>query len=114
MTKLFPMIPLMLSTGVFGICSAIWSKTSFALTLLRLTDGRMKLVVWFIIISMNVAMGISALLPFVTCTPVERSWNPTITEGSCWDYQIVINYDIFSAGKCSAHPGAQTTSNIVC
>ena len=97
--NLLPLIPFISASGVFGICSAIWSKTSFALTLLRLTDGWMKWVLWFIIISMNTAMGVSALLPFVNCIPVQRSWNPLITDGYCWDHQILIDYDIFSAGE---------------
>ena len=38
--------------GTFSVTAAIWSKTSFAFTLLRLTNGWMKAVVWFIIISL--------------------------------------------------------------
>ena len=74
-------------------------QESFALTLLRLTDGWTKWAVWFIIVSMNLAMGISALLPFVACTPIQRSWNPFITEGHCFDPKIIVDYDIFSAGE---------------
>jgi len=94
---LVSLIPITASAGVFSICGAIWSKTSFAVTLLRLTDGWMKWVLWFIIISMNLAMGISAVLPFVMCTPVQKSWTPTMIEGSCLDFKILIDYDIFSA-----------------
>ncbi len=41
--------------GSFSLTAAIWSKTSFALTLLRLTHGWTKALVWYIIISMNIA-----------------------------------------------------------
>lgn len=60
--------------GTFSLTAAIWSKTSFALTLLRLTEGWMRASVWFIIISSNIAMGLSALFIWVQCSPVERSW----------------------------------------
>ncbi|KAK4041870.1 hypothetical protein C8A01DRAFT_14465 [Parachaetomium inaequale] len=57
------------AAGTFSVTSAIWSKTSFGITLLHLTDGWTKKVTWFIIITMNIAMGLSALFPWVNCTP---------------------------------------------
>ena len=83
--------------GTLSLTAAVWSKTSFAITLLRLTEGWAKTTVWFIIISMNIAMGLSALFIWVQCTPVERSWNPFIN-GTCWPPYVIVNYDIFSAG----------------
>jgi len=82
--------------GSFSVTAAIWSKTSFAFTLLRLTDGWVKKLVWFIIISMNIAMGLSALLPWVTCTPVQKSWDLSV-EGKCWSPTVLVHYNIFSA-----------------
>ncbi|KXX76901.1 hypothetical protein MMYC01_207506 [Madurella mycetomatis] len=40
--------------GTFSVTSAVWSKTSFGLTLRKITDGWIKKVAWFCIISMNV------------------------------------------------------------
>jgi hypothetical protein len=51
--------------GTFSVTAAIWSKTSFAVTLLRLTNSWTKAMVWFVIISMNIAMGLTALFPWV-------------------------------------------------
>lgn len=82
--------------GTFSLTAAIWSKTSFALTLLRLTQGWLKMVVWFIIISMNIAMGLSALFIWVQCTPIEKSWN-FFAEGTCWPPEVLVHYNIFSA-----------------
>lgn len=96
---LLELLPFTASSGVFAICAAIWSKTSFALTLIRLTEGKLKIAIWVIIVTMNIAMGISAMLPFVDCNPVQRSWNPNITTGSCWPLSVIVNYDIFSAGE---------------
>jgi len=93
------MVKLINAGGSLSLTAAIWSKTSFALTLLRLTEGRMKWVIWFIIISMNIAMGLSALFVWVQCTPLPRIWDPTVP-GKCWDPHVLPNYNIFSACKC--------------
>ncbi|KAH6651404.1 hypothetical protein F5144DRAFT_478449 [Chaetomium tenue] len=60
------------AAGTLSVTAAIWSKTSFGITLLPLTDGWAKRATWFIIITMNVAMGLSALFPWVNCTPFIR------------------------------------------
>ncbi|KAM7211087.1 hypothetical protein V8F06_013528 [Rhypophila decipiens] len=82
--------------GSFSVTAAIWSKTSFAFTLLRLTEGKTKWFIWFMIVSMNIAMGLSALLPWVTCSPVQKSWDMTI-DGTCWKPTVLVHYNIFSA-----------------
>lgn len=87
--------------GTFAIISAVWSKTSFAITLLRLlrnTDTWTKAIVWCIIISMNVAMGLSALFIWIACMPIEKLWNPFI-QGTCYPLDGLVNYNIFSAGE---------------
>ena len=95
---MFQLVKVINAAGTFSIVSAIWSKTSFALTLLRLTDGRFKLIIWVIIITMNIAMGLSALFIWVQCQPVQKSWN-FLVPGTCWPPYVLVNYDIFSAGK---------------
>ncbi len=86
--------------GTFSVTAAIWSKTSFAVTLLRLTETERhwKLALWFIIVSTNIAMGLSALFPWVSCTPVDKAWN-MMTPGTCWPGYIIVYYNIFSAGE---------------
>jgi hypothetical protein len=49
------------------ITSIVWTKTAFAVMLLRLTDGWTHRLIWFIIISMNIGMGVSALMPWLLC-----------------------------------------------
>ncbi|KAK2045738.1 hypothetical protein LZ31DRAFT_583897 [Colletotrichum somersetense] len=81
-----------------SITAAVWSKTSFAMTLLRIQDkGLMRYVIWTAIISMNVLMGLNALAAWVQCTPIEKFWMPQ-TPGSCWDPRVAIYYDIFASG----------------
>ncbi len=83
------------------ICGQCWSKTSFGLTLLMISDGiqgRTRAFIWFAIISMNIMFGISALLFWIDCTPIEKSWTP-LMPGKCWDPNVLITYNIFSSGK---------------
>lgn len=85
-------------TGTFSILAAVWSKTAFALTLLRLMKDWMRYVLWFIIISMNIAMDLNAIFLWVRCTPSAKTWN-VMLEGTCWDPQVYPTYGMFAAGK---------------
>lgn len=90
------MILLINAGGSATLTAATWSKTSFALTLLRLTEGKVKWVLWFIIITMNIFMGLSALFNWIQCTPVNKAWD-VFVDGTCWDPKIVPRYNIFSS-----------------
>ncbi|KAK1826127.1 hypothetical protein QBC39DRAFT_269741 [Podospora conica] len=59
------------------------TKTSFAVTLLRLTTEKTKAFVWFIIISLNILLGFSAAIPFIQCDPIAKTWNNAL-DGKCW------------------------------
>lgn len=61
-----------------------WTKTSFGITLLRLTSGRTKAFVWFCIISINVTTIVSAIIPWAQCTPLSKTWDPNMVGGECW------------------------------
>ncbi|CAI4215037.1 unnamed protein product [Parascedosporium putredinis] len=95
---LFPKLLLTLNlSGSLSTLSAAWSKTSFAFTLLRISDSsRVRKFIWFVIISMNLTMHTAALLMWFQCTPVARTSNPWI-EGVCWDTMILIIYNSFTA-----------------
>src|ERR1041384_6849289 len=81
--------------GTLSVTAAVWSKTSFGITLLHLTDGWMKKFTWFCLISMNIAMGLSALFPWVSCTPIKKVWD-MFTPGTCWTPEVLVHYNIFS------------------
>jgi hypothetical protein len=85
--------------GTLTITAAIWSKTSFAFTILRLSDGWLRYLVIALIVTMNIFMGVSALLPWVQCRPIQKAWNPLLP-GECNDAKTVIYYNIFSGGRC--------------
>ncbi|KAK1765582.1 hypothetical protein QBC33DRAFT_425451, partial [Phialemonium atrogriseum] len=90
-------------TATLSIVAAVWSKTSFALTLLRVTRGSpaRRALLWFIVVSANVAMGLNALFIWVRCLPVARSWNSTV-QGTCWPDKVYLAYGMFAAGYSAA------------
>ena len=50
--------------GFFSVWAAMWSKTSFALTLARISDGWILKIIWVIIVTMTGIMGSSAVMVF--------------------------------------------------
>ncbi|OBT94144.1 hypothetical protein VE01_06965 [Pseudogymnoascus verrucosus] len=84
------------AAGFFSILATVWSKTSFAVTLLRVSNGWMKWLVWFIIVSTNLVLGANAIIQWIQCWPVEKLWHTWI-KGRCWSYEIIQDYNIFVA-----------------
>lgn len=92
-------MPLLVNiSATFAILAAAWSKTSFAITLLRISQGWVWALVWCIIVSMNVLLGLSALFNWIQCSPVEKSWNPTV-QGTCYPMGRIVDYLMVSTGK---------------
>ncbi|KAF5695334.1 integral membrane protein pth11 [Fusarium denticulatum] len=81
--------------GIFGVLSASWSKSSFALTLIRLVDGWMSWFLWFLIISTNIIMDLVIVFSFVKCTPAEKVWHSSLP-GTCWNPMVATYYNIFA------------------
>ncbi|KAK4213408.1 hypothetical protein QBC37DRAFT_423055 [Rhypophila decipiens] len=77
-------IILLSARASFTLTALGWTKTAFAITLLRLTEGITRTFVWFIIISLNVTTIISGLVPWIQCSPLEKTWDPMTREGQCW------------------------------
>ncbi|KAM7185679.1 hypothetical protein V8F20_011703 [Naviculisporaceae sp. PSN 640] len=77
------------------ILAAVWSKTSFGMTLLRIISGRRtRSLVWSILVSVNLAMSVNVVTTWVQCYP------PTVAvEGSpkCWDGRVGVYYGIFAS-----------------
>jgi hypothetical protein len=94
-----------MSAGFCSILATCWSKTSFAFSLLRISTGRMRLIVWFIIISVNVVLGSNGLVQWIQCWPVHKRWDWN-SDGYCWDSLVIQNLNTFFAGeqlsKCKA------------
>jgi hypothetical protein len=64
-----------------------WTKTAFAVTLLRLTTDGTRKFVWFIIVSLQITMGFSAAVPWIQCNPIAKTWEPMLP-GSCWANKV--------------------------
>ena len=82
-----------------SIIAAVWSKSSFAITLLPISDGWTRRTVWFILISVNIVFGVNATIQLVQCWPPEKIWHQTIP-GTCWiSPGFVRGYNTFVAGE---------------
>ncbi|KAK0624389.1 hypothetical protein B0T14DRAFT_195843 [Immersiella caudata] len=81
-SNLSPLLKYSYFAGFFSILAAVWSKSSFAITLLGFSEGRTRKVVWFVLISINIVMGGNALLQWIQCWPTPKLWlgGP----GVCW------------------------------
>ncbi|EMR69931.1 putative integral membrane protein [Eutypa lata UCREL1] len=88
-------------TGSFMIIGAAWSKSSFAISLLRISTGWTRVLIWFIIISVNVILGLSALFTWIRCWPLQKMWISSL-EGSCWSRWITLHYNMFTAAYSGA------------
>ncbi|KAF7588697.1 hypothetical protein BBP40_005296 [Aspergillus hancockii] len=75
---------------VICVISCVLSKTSFAITLLRIvTRTWQKTVLWFIIISMNLIMWLCAICYLLQCKPTEALWNAELMPtAKCWPTHI--------------------------
>ncbi|KAI0025148.1 hypothetical protein F4780DRAFT_792719 [Xylariomycetidae sp. FL0641] len=82
--------------GVLLVLGAVWSKTSFAVTLLRLAGGWTTVAVWVVIATMNAFMVFSAVVNFVQCDPVAKVWNHFLP-GRCWDPEVNVGIGIAAA-----------------
>ncbi|KAK3317964.1 putative integral membrane protein [Apodospora peruviana] len=89
--------------ATFTVTAIAWTKTAFAITLLRLVDsGWMKKVLWVILVTMNLALGLTALFFWIRCTPVAMSWTPSM-EGTCWfNVNMIKHYNAFSGAYSAA------------
>ncbi|KAK3901529.1 hypothetical protein C8A05DRAFT_44827 [Staphylotrichum tortipilum] len=87
--------------STFSMLAAVLSKTSFAVTLLRITNGYTKIFVWFAIVIMNIGMGLAALFVWVKCNPVRKTWDFAVP-GTCLDSHAMMVYSVFAAALSAA------------
>ncbi|KAG9250337.1 uncharacterized protein F5Z01DRAFT_376687 [Emericellopsis atlantica] len=88
-------IALYVQVGATFVAFAIsLSKISFAITLLRLTLGYWRYLVWSTIISMALLSLPAAILPWVQCRPFKKVFDPSIP-GDCFDPAKILSYAIF-------------------
>jgi hypothetical protein len=91
-------IKLYLVSNFFVVLAIPASKTSFAMTLLGLAIEKWHYwLIWSIIVTVNLTMGVDSLLPWFICVPITKVWDPSV-DGYCPDPHISINYSIFATG----------------
>ncbi|OGM46628.1 hypothetical protein ABOM_004648 [Aspergillus bombycis] len=75
---------------IICIISCVLSKTSFAITLLRIvTRPWQKAILWFIIVSMNIIMWLCAICYLLQCKPAAALWNAELMPtADCWPSYI--------------------------
>lgn len=83
--------------GFFLILAAAWSKTSFAVTLLRISDGWPKRLVIFVLVTTNVAIALSGVLQWAHCWPLRKIWEQSI-DGTCLPLEVTNGFNIFVTG----------------
>lgn len=91
-------IPIAFTCSMLG---AAWSKTSFALTLIRLTrrNTMLRNSLWFIVVSLNAVMVFNAVLQFIWCQPAWTLWSGrTFAGGECWSPWVLIGYSMAAVG----------------
>ncbi|KAH8890712.1 hypothetical protein GQ53DRAFT_824435 [Thozetella sp. PMI_491] len=87
--------------GFFSILAAVWTKSSFAITLLSISEGWTRKIVLFILVSVNIVLGLNAALQWVQCWPVSKLW--LSGPGVCWlGFARVRAYNTFVAAYSGA------------
>ncbi|KAK4164281.1 putative integral membrane protein [Cladorrhinum sp. PSN259] len=87
--------------GFFSVFAAALSKTSFALTLVRLSHGWLKGVIWIIIVTVNLVLWSAMISMWTKCTPVQKIWIDGV-EGSCISGETIVKFYQFTAGYSGA------------
>lgn len=96
----FTMLHILNRVGAtFAILGCALTKTSWALTMLRIvrsTRDCMRVLVWCLLVSVNVLMDVGVILNFMECDGTGLSMSPS--DIWCWTNLIAANYNVFSAG----------------
>ncbi|KAJ5386696.1 hypothetical protein N7509_009237 [Penicillium cosmopolitanum] len=81
-----PALKLVYISYVIIIISCVFSKTSFAFTLMRIvTKTWMKALLWVIIITMNAVMWLCAICYLAQCRPAAALWDASLlATAKCW------------------------------
>jgi hypothetical protein len=73
------------------------ARVSFAITLLHLSNEREKRFVYFAIVSLIAVMIPAIIIPFASCRPYEKIFDPSIP-GVCIGRNVSLGYFYFHGG----------------
>ncbi|KAI0472830.1 hypothetical protein GGR56DRAFT_697525 [Xylariaceae sp. FL0804] len=88
---------LSLVLGSLLFLGSAWSKTSFAITLTRISGPRVRYALWGLVLSMNAITVVSVVLRWAQCRPARKLWEHGAVEGTCWDEMVAFGFSMFSA-----------------
>ncbi|KAL8359072.1 hypothetical protein RB598_007775 [Gaeumannomyces tritici] len=75
------------------------SKTSFVITLGRISGPKLTAALWCATVSMNAFHAANLVVQWAQCTPLEKSWD-LVVEGSCLPIGVNLGLSMGSAGTC--------------
>lgn len=89
-------------SAALTITASVWSKVSFALSLLRISSSGctewIRRTIVGIIISLNTMLAIAVAMILMSCRPIEKTWRPEI-EGTCLDDKFKVDLAMALAGS---------------
>ncbi|KAK1753918.1 hypothetical protein QBC47DRAFT_302551 [Echria macrotheca] len=95
-----PSLVVVMIRSTLTVTAAAWSKTAFGITMLRLGEGQLRWILWFVIVTLNIVSGLDAMMPWVACKPLVKSWSPEV-DGTCMDRDVLTNLG-YASGAYSA------------
>lgn len=94
----------------FGIIATTTGKTSFAITLHRISTNKyMKWFLVFVIITINVSMNLVWIFGLAKCTPLEKVFDASVP-GTCWDKNKLGKFQLFASCKTAARASSRPVS----
>lgn len=99
-----PALELVYISFVVLIIGCVLSKTSFALTLLRIVlQTWMRVLLWFIIISMNAIMWLCAVCYLLQCDPTAALWDTKLmATAKCWPPGVFETIALTAGGELNS------------
>lgn len=90
------------SRATVTITAISLTKVAFAVSLLRLTTEKTKAFVWFLIITLNISMAVSAMVPWIQCKPINARWDFNV-KGECWPLNVGTKIWVATGAQSSAY-----------
>jgi hypothetical protein len=96
-----PALKLLYISFVIVIIGCVFSKTSFAFTLMRIvTKTWMKVLLWIIIVTMNAIMWLCAICYLAQCKPAAALWDAKLlATAKCWPIEVFETIALVAGGK---------------